>query len=105
MNLISNAIQAIKSKEVQAEEEFLTIKSWYIDQQVKISIKDSGIGMSDEVKHRIFEPFFTTKEVGEGTGLGLSIVFSIIENHKGNIEVISKLNEGTEFIITLNTNL
>lgn len=105
MNLISNAIQAIKSKEVQAEEEFLTIKSWYIDQQVKISIKDSGIGMSDEVKHRIFEPFFTTKEVGEGTGLGLSIVFSIIENHKGNIEVISKPNEGTEFIITLNTNL
>ena len=105
MNLISNAIQAIKSKEVQAEEEFLTIKSWYIDQQVKISIKDSGIGMSDEVKHRIFEPFFTTKDIGEGTGLGLSIVFSIIENHKGNIEVISKLNEGTEFIITLNTNL
>lgn len=105
MNLISNAIQAIKSKENQAEEEFLTIKSWYIDQQVKISIKDSGIGMSDEVKHRIFEPFFTTKDIGEGTGLGLSIVFSIIENHKGNIEVISKLNEGTEFIITLNTNL
>lgn len=105
MNLISNAIQAIKSKETQAEEEFLTIKSWYIDQQVKISIKDSGIGMSDEVKHRIFEPFFTTKDIGEGTGLGLSIVFSIIENHKGNIEVISKLNEGTEFIITLNTNL
>lgn len=105
MNLISNAIQAIKSKKDQSEEEFLTIKSWYIDQQVKISIKDTGIGMSEEVKHRIFEPFFTTKEVGEGTGLGLSIVFSIIENHKGNIEVISKPNEGTEFIITLNTNL
>lgn len=105
MNLISNAIQAIKSKPVQAEEEFLTIKSWYIEQQVKISIKDSGTGMTEEVKHRIFEPFFTTKDIGEGTGLGLSIVFSIIENHKGNIEVISKPDEGTEFIITLNTNL
>lgn len=104
MNLVSNAIQAIKTKEPQREEEFLTIKSWYADQQVKISIKDSGIGMTEEVKHRIFEPFFTTKDIGEGTGLGLSIVFSIIENHKGHIDVISKLNEGTEFIITLNVN-
>lgn len=104
MNLVSNAIQAIKSKEDQREEEFLTIKTWYEEQQVKISIKDTGTGMSEEVKHRIFEPFFTTKEVGEGTGLGLSIVFSIIEKHKGHIEVISKVNEGTEFIITLNVN-
>lgn len=104
MNLVSNAIQAIKTKEVQREEEFLTIKSWYIDHQVKISIKDSGIGMTDEVKHRIFEPFFTTKDIGEGTGLGLSIVFSIIEKHKGHIEVLSKVGEGTEFILTLNVN-
>lgn len=104
MNLVTNAIQAIKTKTEQRAEEFLTIKTWYEDQQVKISIKDSGIGMTEEVKHRIFEPFFTTKEIGEGTGLGLSIVFSIIEKHKGHIEVISKPNEGTEFIITLNVN-
>ncbi|RZK21977.1 MAG: HAMP domain-containing histidine kinase, partial [Flavobacterium sp.] len=104
MNLVSNAIQAIKSKEIQAEEEFLTIKSWYADQQVKISIRDTGTGMTEETKHRIFEPFFTTKDIGEGTGLGLSIVFSIIESHKGYIEVNSKINEGTEFIITLNVN-
>ncbi len=104
MNLVSNAIQAIKIKEVQQKEEFLTIKSWYDKQQVFISIKDTGTGMSEEVKHRIFEPFFTTKDIGEGTGLGLSIVFSIIEKHKGNIEVNSKLGEGTEFIITLQVN-
>ncbi len=104
MNLVTNAIQAIKTKEEQRAEEFLTIRTWYEDQQVKISIKDSGIGMTEEVKHRIFEPFFTTKDIGEGTGLGLSIVFSIIEKHKGHIEVISKPNEGTEFIITLNVN-
>lgn len=104
MNLVSNAIQAIKTKTVQSEEEFLTIKTWYADQQVKISIKDSGIGMTEEVKHRIFEPFFTTKDIGEGTGLGLSIVFSIIEKHKGHIEVISKVGEGTEFILTLSVN-
>jgi len=105
MNLISNAIQAIKTKKVQNDEEFLTIKSWYEEQQVKVSIKDTGIGMSEEVKQRIFEPFFTTKDIGEGTGLGLSIVFSIIETHKGNVEVITKPGEGTEFIITLNVNL
>ncbi len=104
MNLVSNAIQAIKSRKVQREEEFLTLKSWYTDQQVKISIKDTGIGMTEEIKQRIFEPFFTTKDVGEGTGLGLSIVFGIIEKHKGHLEVITKVNEGTEFIITLQVN-
>lgn len=104
MNLVSNAIQAIKTKTEQRDEEFLTIKSWYIDQQVKISIKDSGVGMTEETKLRIFEPFFTTKDIGEGTGLGLSIVFSIIEKHKGYIDVKSKIGEGTEFIITLNIN-
>lgn len=104
MNLVSNAIQAIKSKEIQTEEEFLTIKTWYTDQQVKISIKDTGTGMTEETKHRIFEPFFTTKDIGEGTGLGLSIVFSIIEKHKGTIDVISEFGKGTEFVITLNIN-
>lgn len=104
MNLVANAVQAIKSKEIQAEEEFLTIKSWYDNQQVFISIKDTGTGMTEEVKHRIFEPFFTTKDIGEGTGLGLSIVFSIIEKHKGHVEVISELGKGTEFIIILQVN-
>ncbi|RZK22094.1 MAG: GHKL domain-containing protein, partial [Flavobacterium sp.] len=105
MNLVSNAVQAIRSKEVQAEEEFLTIKSWYNNQQVFVSIKDTGTGMTEEVKHRIFEPFFTTKDIGEGTGLGLSIVFSIIEKHKGQVEVISELGKGTEFIIILQVNI
>lgn len=104
MNLISNAIQAIKSNGKNREEEFLTITSYYENENVIISIKDTGSGMSEEVKHKIFEPFFTTKEVGEGTGLGLSIVFSIIEKHKGHIEVLSELNQGTEFIITLPVN-
>lgn len=104
MNLISNGIQAIKSKPLHEEEEYLTVKTWYEDQEVKISIKDTGIGMTEETKHKIFEPFFTTKEIGEGTGLGLSIVFSIVEKHKGHIEVISKVNHGTEFIVTLPAN-
>lgn len=104
MNLISNAIQAIKSNGKDREEEFLTIGTHYENDNVIISIKDTGTGMTDEVKHKIFEPFFTTKEVGEGTGLGLSIVFSIIEKHKGHIDVLSEVDQGTEFIITLPVN-
>lgn len=104
MNLISNAIQAIKSNGKNRDEEFLTITTHYENDQVIISIKDTGTGMTDEVKQKIFEPFFTTKEVGEGTGLGLSIVFSIIEKHKGHIDVLSQVDQGTEFIITLPVN-
>ncbi|WP_285009073.1 sensor histidine kinase [Pedobacter faecalis] len=101
MNLMSNAVHAIKSKPVQNEEEFISLKTWQEGDHVKISIKDSGTGMPDSVKQKIFEPFFTTKDVGEGTGLGLSIVFRIIENHRGTIDVVTKVNEGTEFIINL----
>lgn len=104
MNLISNAVQAIKYKEHQNNDESVHIKSWQDGNKVKISIKDTGTGMTDEVKNKIFEPFFTTKAVGEGTGLGLSIVFRIVETHHGTIEVLSKLNVGTEFILTLPTN-
>jgi two-component system NtrC family sensor kinase len=105
MNLITNAIQAIKIKQDQEAVEYLYIKTWEEDNQVKISIKDTGPGMTEEIKQKIFEPFFTTKEVGEGTGLGLSIVFSIIEKHKGHIDVITKVKHGTEFIITLPVNI
>jgi two-component system NtrC family sensor kinase len=105
MNLITNAIQAIKIKQGQEAVEYLYIKTWEEDNQVKISIKDTGPGMTEEIKQKIFEPFFTTKEVGEGTGLGLSIVFSIIEKHKGHIDVITKVKHGTEFIITLPVNI
>ena len=69
--------------------------------RVTISFKDTGKGMTEEVKKRLFEPFFTTKEVGSGTGLGLSISFGIIESHGGHIDVHSHVGEGTEFVLTL----
>jgi len=55
--------------------------------------------MDEEVKQRIFEPFYTTKGPGKGTGLGLALVYSIIQNHRGMIEVESELNVGTTFSI------
>jgi signal transduction histidine kinase len=102
MNIITNAIQAIKAKPIKEDEDTIVIKTRDIENdQIEISIKDSGIGMTDEIKHHIFEPFFTTKEIGEGTGLGMAIVFKIIQKHSGKINIISSPNEGAEFIITL----
>lgn len=102
MNLINNGVQAVKSKYYsKTEQKALTIRTWQENEVVKISIKDNGIGMTDEVKSKIFEPFFTTKDVGEGTGLGMSIVKSIIDAHEGYISIQSAQGTGTEFIVTL----
>ena len=95
MNVLSNAGQSIEGKGkiiIQTKSEKLNII---------ISIKDTGKGMTDEVREHIFEPFYTTKDVGRGTGLGLSISYGIVQDHSGKIEVKSKLEQGTEFIITL----
>ena len=70
---------------------------------VVLSVGDSGIGMSDEVKLRLFEPFFTTKGVGEGTGLGLSTCYGIAEQMGGFIEVESEPSWGTTFKIHIPT--
>jgi signal transduction histidine kinase len=95
MNLLSNAIQAMNGP----GKIFITTSA--NENNVRISIKDTGPGMTEEIKSKIFDPFFTTKEVGKGTGLGLSISYGIIEKHNGKMEVLSQPGEGAEFIITL----
>ena len=68
---------------------------------VRLTVSDSGTGMTEEVQSHLFEPFFTTKEVDEGTGLGLAQVYGIIKQHEGFIDVETAVGEGTIFRIFL----
>ena len=65
---------------------------------VELTIADTGVGMTTEVRQRIFDPFFTTKGV-KGTGLGLSVVYGIMQRHGGEIDVASSLDQGTTFTL------
>ncbi|GAB4407146.1 MAG: hypothetical protein OHK0039_09410 [Bacteroidia bacterium] len=96
MNILTNAIQAMPEGGLI---HIMTQRSG--PQEVEIRIRDTGVGIPEAIQARIFEPFFTTKDVGEGTGLGLSITHSIIEQHRGHIDIQSVEGQGTEVIIRL----
>jgi signal transduction histidine kinase len=96
LNLINNAFYATKS----VQKPLVVIKTEKVENGVKISIKDNGTGMSEDIKAKIFQPFFTTKPTGEGTGLGLSLAYDIVvKGHGGSIEVESEEGVGTTFVV------
>jgi signal transduction histidine kinase len=93
-NLVFNAVDAMPQGGT------LTVTTCSEDDKVFLSVRDTGVGMSVGVRQRLFEPFFTTK--GEhGNGLGLSVTFGIIQQHGGEITVISEVDEGSAFTIRL----
>jgi signal transduction histidine kinase len=95
MNLIMNALDAMPQGGT------LEIVTEDIPDAVRVVVSDSGSGMSPDVQARAFDPFFTTKAIGMGTGLGLSICHQIVVRHGGTINVASKPELGTTFLILL----
>lgn len=107
MNLMGNAIDALDASTTNGKQPKLELRTKLVDpNQIMIWISDNGSGMPTEIQDRIFDPFFTTKGVGEGTGMGLAISYQIIvEKHGGQLECISVLGKGTEFVIILPVSL
>ena len=101
MNIINNAIDALLEQPNQPKKEITICTTTLDENHIQIQIKDNGSGIPLAVQTKLFEPFFTTKPVGKGTGLGLSICQQIIANHHGTLQVISKPEQGAEFIIQL----
>ncbi len=99
VNLLINAIDAMKEK--KSEEHRLGLKIKVLPVVVQIYISDSGSGIPAEIQDKIFELFFTTKPSGKGTGLGLAITKNIINRLGGEISFETEEGKGTTFIITL----
>jgi len=95
LNVLINAIQSIDD---HGEIRIITCRE---NDNVSVDIKDTGVGIPEENMKKIFDPGFTTKGVGVGTGLGLSICYQIIQDHKGEISVKSRVGDGTTFTIIL----
>jgi signal transduction histidine kinase len=95
MNILMNAIQSIEGNGT------IKISTVLADNNIIISISDSGCGISSENTGKIFDPGYTTKGVGVGTGLGLSICYQIMEKHKGRISVDSVIGSGSTFVLSI----
>ncbi|MCK4242928.1 MAG: response regulator, partial [Dehalococcoidia bacterium] len=94
INIIFNAVDSMPQGGK------LTVKAWQEDNQVVLSVSDTGVGIPDEIKSKIFDPFFSTKGP-DGMGLGLSITYGIITRQGGNIDVESTLGQGSTFYVRL----
>ena len=79
----------------------LTIKTQDLNENIHITIQDTGSGIAPQIRDKVFDPFFTTKSVGKGTGLGLFIAFNLLKKYHGKIELKSTGSTGSTFTVTL----
>ena len=105
LNIIANARDAMEHTN---RPKVLTITS-SVERRAKttmlvIKITDTGSGIPDELMEKIFNPFFSTKETNKGTGLGLAITYGIIDDHKGSIDVKTRVGAGSTFTISIPAN-
>jgi len=91
LNLVLNALQAMPDGGI------LTLRTQARDGRVLAEVRDTGVGIPEEIRERIFDPFFTTRNVEEGTGLGLAVSDSIVASHGGALEVESTPGKGSVF--------
>ncbi len=105
MNLVRNAVPAMEDSgilEISLEKVFKEAsEGMKAGSYICLTVKDTGHGMSPEVKERAFDPFFTTKAPGKGTGMGLAVVHGIVKKHGGEIRLESELGKGTTVSIFL----
>jgi len=95
LNILFNALQAMQDGGIL---QVITRRS-RSDERAEVEIRDNGIGMAENKIEQIFKPFYTDKQ--KGTGLGLSITKNIIDSHNGELQVTSRENEGTSFVVVL----
>lgn len=104
INLLINARDAIEERVEKAGETGATkkifLKTGVVNGKVVVQVRDTGSGIPKHILEKVFEPFFTTKTVGKGTGLGLSISYGIVQDYEGTIEVETRENEGSTFILS-----
>jgi len=97
INLLRNALDAVRDM----DQKKVTLTLERSDTFAKITVHDTGPGVSDDVQERLFDPFFTTKEIGEGVGLGLSITYGIVTDLDGDIRVANAPSGGAMFMVKL----
>jgi two-component system NtrC family sensor kinase len=95
LNIVKNAMDAMPQGGT------LNVMTQYEDAMLKITVSDTGMGMTEEMKEKIFDAFFTTKEQVRGVGLGLSVCYGIVHDHGGEIVVKSEPGKGSTFSIIL----
>jgi signal transduction histidine kinase len=97
-NLIQNAVDAIEAADRPGS---IVVRTEVDGPSVRVSVEDTGPGVSAWAREHLFEPFFTTKAAGKGTGLGLAISYQIVQRHGGRIELDDSYNSGARFVVSL----